>query len=237
MRDLHSLAGRGPYQAVTQFVNRRIRDRLAIRADDVVVDIGCGDGFLLRQVVEAGVKVAVGLNASEVECKPLRALGLDVRLGRADSVPLRDQFASVVICNCVLLLVPERQMGRCLSEIARICQPNARVLLGEIPAAQEPPNTPRHETVPEMLWWLLRKRGPRSFLGMCRRLLTGTQRGPILVNPLAAVYWASPDTFIRMAQQAGLRCEDHWPHQTLDLDLKPCPHPTRHDYLFRREPV
>lgn len=237
MRNLHSLAGRGPYKAVTEFVNGRILDHLAIRSDDRLVDIGCGDGFLLRQSLEAGVEVAVGLNASEVECQPLRTLGLDVRQGRADSLPLPDRFASVVVCNSVLLLIPEKLMGRCLSEIARICQPKARVWLGEIPITQEPPNTPRHESVSEMLWWLLRKRGVRSFLGMCRRLLTGAQRGPVLVNPLAAIFWASPDTFIRMARQAGLKCEDHWPHQTLDLNLRPSIHHTRHDYLFRRETV
>lgn len=235
MKDLHSLAGRGPYKAVTKFVNRRILEKLAIRSDDLLVDIGCGDGFLLRLALEGGSKVAVGLNASEVECHPLRVLGLDVRQGLADSLPLPDRFASVVVCNSVLLLIPDKLMSTCLFEIARICQPNARVWLGEIPITQEPPNTPNHETVSEMLWWLLRKRGLRSFLGMCRRLLTGAQRGPILVNPFAAVFWASPDRFIQMARQAGLKCEDHWPHQTLDPNLKPCEHRTRHDYLFTRE--
>jgi ubiquinone/menaquinone biosynthesis C-methylase UbiE len=234
MKDLHILAGRGPYKAVTQFVNRRIVDQLAIRSGDRLVDVGCGDGFLLRLALKAGVEVAVGLNASEAECRPLRVLGLDVRQGLADSLPLPDRFASVVVCSCVLLLVPEKQMSRCLFEIARVCQPNARVWIGEIPRVQEPPNSPTHQTIAQMLWWMLRKRGLRSFLGMCRRLLTGAQRGPVLINPLAAVFWASPEVFSEMASKAGLALERSFPHQTLDENQNPCVHPTRHDYLFRR---
>jgi SAM-dependent methyltransferase len=234
MKNLHRLAGRGPYEAVTDFVNRRIFNELKIRPDDRLLDIGCGDGFLLRLALDGGVKTAIGVNATEEECRPLCALGLKVTQGLADSLPFPDCWASVVVCNSVLLLVPESRMERCLREIVRVCQPNARVWIGEIPTVQEPPNTPRHETVAQMLWWVLRKRGMRSFLGMCRRLLTGVQRGPVLINPLAAVFWAQPEAFIEMASKAGLRCDSNFPHQTLDNNQKPCVHRTRRDYLFAK---
>jgi len=79
MTDLHVLAGRGPLRAVTDFVNRRIFKELAFRRGDCFVDIGCGDGLLLRLALENGVATAVGLNAMEDETRPLRACGLDVR--------------------------------------------------------------------------------------------------------------------------------------------------------------
>jgi SAM-dependent methyltransferase len=208
---------------------------MALCPEDEFVDIGCGDGFLLRLAIDRGVRSAIGLNATEEEVTPLCAVGLDVRLGRTDSIPLPDASASVVVCNGVLLLVPEGMMPKSLREIARICKPCAHVWLGEIPRVEEITSIPQHNSIPEMLWWLLRKRGLRSFLGMCRRLLTGVQRGPVLVNPLAAVFWAQPETFIEMAAKAGLRCERHFPHQTLDSNQRPCSHPTRHDYLFRKE--
>jgi SAM-dependent methyltransferase len=235
VRDVHVFAGRGPHRALTKFINRRIFQELALRPDDRLVDIGCGDAALLKLAAQSGVKEAVGLSSTEEEAGGLRSLGLDVRQGFSDSVPLPDGFASVVVCNCVLLIVPESKIAASLREIARIAAPNARIWIGEIPRAQEPPNTPRHETIPEMLCWLLRKRGVRSFLGMCRRLLTGVQRGPVLVNPLAAVFWAQPETFIQMALEAGLKCERHFPHQTLDKDQKPYLHALRHDYLFKKE--
>jgi ubiquinone/menaquinone biosynthesis C-methylase UbiE len=232
--DLHRLAGRGPYKAVTEFVNHRISEELAFRPEDHFVDIGCGHGFLLRLANANGVKSAIGLNATEEEVTPLRALGLDVRLGRTDSIPLPDASASVVTCNSVLLLVPQHLMSKSLHEIARICRPNARVWLGEIPRVEEITSVPKHKSIPEMMWWLLRKRGLRSFLGMCRRLLSGEQRGPLLVNPQAAIFFAPPEAFIKMAEDAGLRIERDFQHQTIDENQQPFFSKTRHDYLFRK---
>ena len=229
------MAGRGPFKAVTEFVNRRIFEELAFSPEDQFVDIGCGHGFLLRLADASGVKSAIGLNVTEEEVKPLRALGLDVRLGRTDSIPLPNASASVVACNSVLLLVPKDLIPKSLQEIARICKPNARVWLGEIPRFEEKTSVPQHKSIPEMLWWMLRKRGLRSFLGMCRRLLSGEQRGPLLVNSQAAIFFASPETFIRMAEDAGLRIERHFPHQTVDKNQQAYFSDTRHDYLFRKE--
>lgn len=235
MRDLHVFAGRGPNRALTEFVNRKIFNELAFHPYDRLVDIGCGDAALLRLALRAGVKSAIGLSATEEEANRLCALGLDVRQGFTDSLPLPEGLASVVVCNSVLLLVPESKMVKSLSEIARICEPNARVWLGEIPRVSEPSSVPLHKTVPEMLWWLLRKRGARSFLGMCRRLLTGLQRGPVLVNTLEAVFFAEPGKFIQMAGGAGLKIERHFPHQELDQNQQPRLSATRHDYVFRKE--
>ena len=234
MTDLHLLAGRGPFRAITDFVNRTIFKELAFRPDDCLVDIGCGDGLLMHLALGTGVTTAVGLSATEDEVRPLRVSGLDVRQGVTDSIPLPNEFATVVVCNSVLLLVPEARMGKSLREIARISKPNARIWLGEIPRIEEITSVPKHETVSEMLWWLLRKRGIRSFLGMCRRLLNGSQRGPVLVNSLAAVFFAPPEKFIRMAEEAGLRIERHFPHQTLGENQQPYPSATRHDYIFRK---
>ena len=233
--DLHFLAGRGPLRATTEFVNRNIFNELGLRPEDRFVDIGCGHGLLLQLAIESGVRTAIGLNATEEEVSPLRMLGLDVRQGLTDSIPLPDGCASVVVCNSVLLLVPENKMASSLGEIARISEPNARIWLGEIPYVEETTTVPRHDNVPQMLWWLLRNRGVRSFLGMCRRILTGAQRGPVLVNKYAAVFFAPPEAFIKMAEEAGLRIEHHFPHQTLDQHQQPHVSATRHDYLFRKK--
>jgi len=234
MRDLHELAGRGPFRATTEYVNRRIFSELAFGPEDRFVDVGCGNAFLLRMALKKGVESAIGLSATDDEVAPLRALGLNVLKGVSHSIPLPDGCATVVVCSCVLLLVPEHKMLNSLREIARISAPGARVWIGEIPSVEEPSDIPQHESIPQMLWWLLRNRGLRSVLGMCRRLLTGDQKGPVLVNTQAAVYFAAPEEYIRLAREAGLRVERHFPHQTLDRKQRPCVHETRHDYVFRK---
>ena len=232
MRDIHEFSGRGNDHALTEFVTRRILAELAIQPEDHLVDIGCGDGTLLREALQHNLASAIGLTGTEEEAEHLRALGLDVRQAYSNSLRLDDQCASVVVCNSVLLIVPAEQIPASLREIARIARPGARIWIGEIPRFREAASIRQFSSVPAMLWWLLRKRGLRSFLGMCRRLLTGEQREAVLRT--AQAFYAPPEEFIRMAQDAGLRVERHFPHQTLDGRQQPCASPTRHDYLLSR---
>jgi ubiquinone/menaquinone biosynthesis C-methylase UbiE len=233
MRDVRRFSGRGSDQILTGLINGRALEELAIKPHDRLVDIGCGDGTLLRSALQSGVSSAVGTSGTEKEANALRALGLDVSHAYTDSLPFPDQCASAVVCNGVLHIVPKQKIPASLREIARIAEPNARIWIGEIPRFREPASLRSFETVPEMLWWLLRKRGLRTFLGMCRRLLTGAQRGPVLRT--AQAFWAEPEYFIHMAAQAGLKVERHSPHQTLDAQRQPSISPSRHDYLLRKE--
>jgi ubiquinone/menaquinone biosynthesis C-methylase UbiE len=230
--DIRELSGRGTDNTLSEFINRRILIELQVTPDDHLVDIGCGDGTLLRGALQDGLSDVIGLNGTEEEVQPLRALGLNVRQARTDSLPLADRSASVVVCNSVLHIVAQDKIPASLREIARISQPRARIWIGEIPRFREPASLRKFENIPQMLWWLLRKRGLRTFLGMCRRLLTGAQRGSVLQT--AQGFWAEPEVFTRMAEEAGLKVEKHSPHQTLDAQHRPFTSPTRHDYLLRR---
>lgn len=233
MRDIHEFSGRGKDRILTEFINRRILAELGIKPHDRLVDIGCGDGTLLRSAMQTGVSHAVGLSGTEEEAVGLRALGLNIRQAYVDSLPLPDQCASAIVCNSVLHIVPAEKIPTSLREIARIAAPAARIWIGEIPRFRESASVRSFETIPEMLWWLLRRRGLRTFVGMCRQLLTGAQRGSILRT--AQAFWAEPDEFIGMAALAGLKVERHSPHQSLDPQQQPCISPTRHDYLLRRQ--
>lgn len=233
MRDIHEFSGRGSDHELTEFINHRILAELAIQPDDRLVDIGCGDGTLLRAAMQAGVSNPIGLGGTEEESGFLRRSGLNVKQAYSDSLPLPDQCASAVVCNSVLHIVPRDKIAPSLREIARISEPNARIWIGEIPRFREPSSLRSFGTVPEMLWWLLQKRGLRTFLGMCRQLLTGVQRGPELRT--AQAFWAEPELFTRMAGEAGLKVERNFPHQTLDSQRRPCVSATRHDYLLRKK--
>jgi hypothetical protein len=54
------------------------------------------------------------------------------------------------------------------------------------------------------------------------------------VNPLAAIFFAPPEAFIKMAADAGLQVERHFPHQSIDENKQPYLSTTRHDYFFRK---
>jgi len=232
VRDIHKLSGRSDH-AQTEFISHRILTELGIGTHDRLVDIGCGDGTLLRAALRAGVSNPIGLSGTEEESERLRALGLNVSQGLTDALPLPDRSVSAIVCHSVLHIVPAEKIPESLREIARIAEPEARIWIGELPRFREPASIRSFDTVPEMLWWLLRKRGLRTFLGMCRRLLSGAQQGPVLRT--AQAFWAEPEQFARMAAEAGLTIERHFPNQIVDSHQHVSTSDARYDYLLRRE--
>ncbi len=235
-RNVHELDGRDGREALTRFINQTIRETLHFQPEDRLLDIGCGDGVLLRMATEDGVSQAVGVQATEAEADRIRSLGLSATQGLADALPFADSKFNVVVCNAVLVLVPREKIDASLREIARTAELNARVWIGEIPVSPEMSDVPRHRSVMSMLWFLVRNRGLRTFLGMCRRLLVrGTQRQPVILNTAALTqFWASPRDFIAMASDAGLALERYFPYRVIDSAGKIVVSPNRYDYIFRK---
>ncbi len=227
-RDPHDLALRGrEKKEVTKLVHQQIADAVALHSGDDVVDIGCGDGTMLRMADSAGAGSAIGLLATDEEVAVLRRAGLHAKQGLTDQLPLPDASASVVVCNSVLLVVPREKIPASLCEIHRVAKPDARIFLGEIPCEEQRDPTPQFASRRELLSYLYRKHGFRTWFGMLRRMAYRQLRGkPALLNSGTAIsFWAKPEEFIAMAQAAGLQLVRHWQcwHYT-----------TRNNYLFRK---
>lgn len=230
-RKLHDLALRGrDNEQITRTIHERIAEVVALRADDELVDIGCGDGTMLQIARQRGVSSAIGLLATDEEVALVRRNGLDVRQGLSDHLPLPDACASVVVCNGVLLIVPRERIEASLAEIARIARPGARVFLGEIPFLKLSDPTPQFRSASELLRHLYRKQGLRAWLGMVRRMAWWRVTGqPFVVRSgTAHSFFASPNEFVAMAAAAGLESVRYWQHD----------HPnTRNNYLLRKPMV
>ena len=195
-RDPHDLALRGREEKeVTKLVHQQMAEAIDLRSGDDLVDIGCGDGTMLRIADAAGARSAIGLLATEEEVAVLRRVGLNAKQGLTDHLPLPDASASVIVCNSVLLVVPRQQIPASLSEIQRVAKPGARIFLGEIPYREQHDPTPHFSTRQELLSYLYRKHGLRTWFGMLRRMayrqLTGQ---PALINSGTAIsFWASAE--------------------------------------------
>lgn len=227
-RDLHDLALRGAKnEAFTKSIHERIVAEVELSSADDLVDVGCGDGTLLRMANQIGCRSAVGLLATEEEVSLIRKAGLNARQGLTHSLPISDGIASAVVCNSVLLVVPREQIAPSLREIYRISKPGARIFLGEIPFLRPEDPTPVFTSRAQLLSHLYHNRGLRSWAGMLRRMIwwqiTGT---PAVLNSGTAVsFWATAEEFISMAQAAGLEFVRYWKHSFPD---------TRNNYLFRK---
>jgi len=228
VRNLHDLALRGRNkEEVTRQIHERIVEAVGLEPGDDLVDIGCGDGTLLRMAQDIGTKSAIGLLATDEEADLLRRSGFNVQQGFTDQLPIDDESASVVVCNNVLLVVPREKIPASLREIYRIAKPQARIFLGEIPFLPNPDPDPKFESRKETLSYLYRTYGLRTWFGMLRRMAYWIVAGkpPVILDGSRISFFSSPEEFIGMANAAGLQLVRYWQHE----------HPnTRNNYLFRK---
>jgi arsenite methyltransferase len=122
-------------------------EHAGIKKGDTVVDLGSGAGndvFVARAIAGAEGKV-IGLDMTEEMVEKANSnnakLGynnVEFHLGDIEDMPFENNHADVVVSNCVLNLVPDKQ--KAFSEIYRILKPGAHfcvsdiVIKGELPA-------------------------------------------------------------------------------------------------------
>ena len=111
-----------------------------------VVDIGCGAGFdslIAAQLVgPSGQVIGVDMTPAMLEVARKSAIetglgNVEFRNGLAESLPVPDGWADVVISNGVLNLLPDKLAA--LQEMARVLKPAGRLQIGDILVQQAVP--------------------------------------------------------------------------------------------------
>lgn len=119
-----------------------------IQAGDTVIDLGSGagnDAFIARH--ETGVEgkvIGIDFTPSMIEkaranAEKMGYNNVEFREGDLENMPVNDNVADVIVSNCVLNLVPDKQ--RVISEIYRTLKPGGHfsisdiVLIGDLPEA------------------------------------------------------------------------------------------------------
>ena len=118
-----------------------------IKEGDTVIDLGSGagnDAFIARKIAgEKGKIIGIDMTSSMIELanKNVDKLGftnVEFRLGDIDDMPVKDNVADVIVSNCVLNLVPDKE--KVIKEIFRTLKPGGHfsisdiVLVGTLPA-------------------------------------------------------------------------------------------------------
>lgn len=129
---------------------RLIRERLALTADDRLLEVGCGGGAFLREALASGCRAqAVDHSpemvetALEVNREAVREGRLEVREADAASLPFADASSTCAVSTGVFHFLPDPD--RALREIYRVLRPGGRLILfvgskvlRGTPAAPEP---------------------------------------------------------------------------------------------------
>ncbi len=123
-----------------------------IKEGDTVVDLGSGAGndcFVARYAVGSkGKVIGVDMTAQMVELARKNALKLglenvEFRLGEIEHLPVCDEEADVVVSNCVLNLVPDKEAA--LSETFRILKKGGHFSVSDIVTSGPIPEALRRE--------------------------------------------------------------------------------------------
>jgi len=117
-----------------------------IKPGDTVVDLGSGAGndcFVARQIIGErgrviGIDMTEEMNAkARRNAEKLNYTNVTFKLGDIENLPLEDNIADVVVSNCVMNLVPDKE--KAFSETYRIIKPGGHfsisdvVIMGELP--------------------------------------------------------------------------------------------------------
>ncbi len=119
-------------------LTRRLARMAGVTAASDVLDVASGPGttaLLLARELGASV-VGVDLGPATVQGASARAVEADLaervgfRVGDAESLPVPDASADVVICECAYCTFPDKAAAA--SEMARVLRPGGRVAISDV---------------------------------------------------------------------------------------------------------
>jgi ubiquinone/menaquinone biosynthesis C-methylase UbiE len=142
-----------PPEAVASFAGTGNPFRLApIRPGEHVLDVGSGAGMdsLIagKMVGPDGHVIGVDMTPAMIEkARAAAAAGgfhqIEFREGHAESLPVPDTWADVVISNGVVNLSPDKPLV--FSEMYRVLRPGGRLQIGDITVARAVPEAARRD--------------------------------------------------------------------------------------------
>ncbi len=127
-------------QHADHLVKQRALSRL-IPQDKVIVDVGCGSGYLLPELAGTqGSVIAIDnapaqLDRARAKCRREGLDNVEFRHGELEALPLKDQEADAVFAHLSLHHTPSPELA--VQEMSRILKPGATLVITDFLAHEE----------------------------------------------------------------------------------------------------
>lgn len=123
--------GKGLPLVVLEAVKEDIAEKLELAKGDRLLDAGCGGMVYLNRLKEL-VSWSVGLDISFETLKRFKGENKAV-CGELGSLPFRDDAFNKVLCNGVLVCLPDLgYVEKAIGELLRVCSPGGVILVSNI---------------------------------------------------------------------------------------------------------
>jgi SAM-dependent methyltransferase len=124
----------------------------ALSQDASILDYGCGQGRLCRELAQAGYHSVHGVDSSPEMIRIARSRYGDLRFSVVDdcAVPFADASFDAVLLFAVLTCIPSNaRQQRLIAELVRVLRPGGLLLISDYPLQQDERNRRRYESFRE----------------------------------------------------------------------------------------
>lgn len=240
--DLNSLSGRQGRKELTYFINQTIFNKLDMKDNQKLLDIGCGDLTLFKI---ADVKLSkcefVGVLPTIEEVQRVqkdidfKGFKNQVNIQKAFSSKLpflEDTFDKVVI-NGVLLLLSEEEVNATLKYISKVAKHNATIYIGELPFLNEFEDKSYGNSIFKWLLYGLKNRGFSYFFTSLLSVLKALFSKEQMILGVKEHYYIKKEDFEKKAKKYGLILQSCFKQELIDINKKIYTSQTRQDYIFK----
>ena len=248
-KNINELTGRTGRPDLTAYVIKQIIPKIPINKDSVLVDIGCGDGLLLKEVTKKGIDGyrgrLIGIlptkeEVSRVRDHLLKAQTVEMPLisiefGLAEKTGLPSDYANIVICNGVLHGAGQSLVNAeaSLREFERILKVGGMLYIGELPQSNEMSDAIKYtgDSIIGWLLWVFKRQGVRAFGRRLKQTLVALfTNEPFLIVPKTMFYMPVND-FINLLAQHGFEVKECFKHKEINQQGKEYDSTTRVNYI------